>query len=177
MEGKLIIEIYEYSSDSSSMPVFEYIPCDLSKCLKGKSAALKDIIRRGFDDVPRKTQDTDKRQEVFQKLEDANIGRINVVYHPARGDNDACVELTNVVPVTMAYADIRRAKGDKDEIILRGRYKLSEGNEITTLRDAQRLTLSYSTYGDAGADAGNAFEPDADEAQKEICLNITYLQE
>ena len=68
MEGKLIIEIYEYSSDSSSMPVFEYIPCDLSKCLKGKSAALKDIIRRGFDDVPRKTQDADKRQEDLMGL-------------------------------------------------------------------------------------------------------------
>ena len=176
MAGKLIIEIYEYTSDASEMPVFEYIPCDLSKCLKGKSATLKEIISRGFDDVPRKSQDMEKRQETIRKMEDANIGRINVVYRPARGDSDDCVELTNVVPVSMYDADARNAKNENDEIILKGKYQLSSGNEVTSLKDAQRLTLSYIDLGD-DPDGGNPYEPGAFVSQKEICLNITYLQE
>ena len=181
MEGMLIIEIYEYSKNSS-LPVFEYIPCDLSKCMKGRSATLKDIINRGFDDVPRKAQNTDKRNDVLQKLEEANIGRINVVYHNVvyhkeKGASDACVELTNVIPITMSYADARRMQSDKNIIILKGQYKLSEGNEITILRDAQRLTLSYSNYVDDTGDIDNAYGIDADEMQKEICLNITFLQD
>lgn len=172
MEGKLIIEIYEYENNSYSMPAFEYIPCELATCLKGKNTTLKEIIQRGFDDLPRKSQDSEKRQEVLQKIEDADIGRIGVAYRPAKGNSDACVELTNVVPVTMLYSDARRKKVNKDEIILKGKYRLSAGNETTTLRDAQRLTLIYSNYEDAPED-----RDDADEDAKEICLNITYLQE
>ena len=173
MEGKLIIEVYEYSEDASLMPAFEYIPCDLSKCLKGKSTTLKEIIQRGFDDLPRKTQDSDKRMEVLQKIEDADIGRINVVYHPAKGLIDACVELTNVTPVTMSFADARRLKTNKDDIILKGKYRLSSGNEVTTLRDAQRLTLLYSNF----MENSEPTDTEEGESQKEICLNITFLQE
>ncbi len=173
MEGKLVIEIYEYAEDTVRMPVFEYIPCELSKCLKGKSATLKEIIQRGFDDLPRKTQDLEKRMEVLQKIDAANIGRIDVAYHPARGTNDACVELTNVVPVSFSYADARRVKINRDDIVLKGKYRLSAGNEVTTLRDAQRLTLIYSSV----PEEGEQDEQDEPEMQREICLNITYLQE
>ena len=178
MEGKLVIEVYEYMKDSYSMPAFEYIPCELSKCLKGKSSTLKEIIQRGFDALPKKAQDSEKRREVLQKLEDANIGRIDVAFHQAKGSDDAYIELTNVVPVTISYADARRTKVNKDDIILRGRYKLSDGNETTMLRDAQRLTLIYSTYSEntksvfAGPD-----EDEEPEEEREICLNVTYLQE
>ena len=176
MEGKLIIEVYEYAEDSEAIPEFEYIRCDLSKCMKGRRSTLKEIIERGFDDVPRRTQDKEKKQEILQKIEEADIGRISVVCTPGGADSDACVELTNVVPVNLMYADARRAKGNKDEIILKGRYRLSEGNEVTRLRDAQRLTLIYSSYEDG--DPGNGGPEDGErEEQKEICLNITYLQE
>ncbi len=173
MEGKLIIEVYEYSEDASQAPEFEFIPCELDKCLKGKSTTLKEIIQRGFDDLPKKTQDSDKRMEVLQKLDDADIGRIDVVYHPAKGNSDACVELTNLAPVTMSFADARRIKNNKNDIILKGRYRLSAGNEVTTLRDAQRLTLIYSNL----EENDEPEENEEGEAQKEICLNITYLQE
>jgi len=82
------------------------------------------------------------------------------------------VELTNIIPVTFTSADARMAKLDRDSIILKGRYRLSAGNEVTTLRDAQRLTLIYSNY-----DAESWQQDDPDEEKKEICLNITYLQE
>jgi len=173
MEGKLVIELYEYTDrEGAVMPRFEYVPCDLSKCLKGRTASLKDIIERGFSDLPRRDQDTDKRRELLQKLEDANIGRIKVVYRAPQRDSDACVELTNIIPVTFTSADARMAKLDRDSIILKGRYRLSAGNEVTTLRDAQRLTLIYSNY-----DAESWQQDDPDEEKKEICLNITYLQE
>ena len=169
MDGKLIIEVYEYAQDAS-MPVFEYIPCELSKCLKGKSTKLKDIIQRGFSDLPKKAQDSGKRQEILQKVEDASIGNIDVVFHPAKGNEDARVELTNLIPVTMTYADARRIKEEEGDIILQGRYRLSTGNEVTSLKDGQRLTLMYSN--DQQLD-----EMEDEEGQKEIRLNITYLQE
>lgn len=175
MEGKLVIEIYEYDEDSSSVPVFEFIPCELAKCMKGKTTTLKDLIKRGFDGLPKRAQDTEKRNEVMQLIEDANIGRINVAFNPARDGMDACVEMINVVPVTLTYADARRVKENDDEIILRGRYKLSEGNEITRLHDAQRLTLTYS--GSSENDAYGSGDGDGGAVSKEICLNITYLQE
>lgn len=173
MEGKIIVEVYEYADNSSMIPAFEYIPCDLAICLKGKNATLKEIIQRGFGDLPRKTQDIEKRREILQKLEDAGIGKIDVVFHPAKNGKESCVELTNVVPVHLTYADARRIKQNKDSIILKGRYKLSAGNEVTTLKDAQRLTLTYS---DAAENDGQS-APDEENVQREICLNITYLQE
>ena len=173
MEGKLVIEVYEYSEEADQMPVFEYIPCDLSKCIRGKSASLKEIIERGFDDLPKKAQDSEKRQEVLRKVEEAGIGKIDVAFHPAKGNADDCVELTNVVPVSFTYADARQQKKSRDEIILKGRYRLSTGNEVTTLRDAQRLTLTYSS----AAEAEEADGADEEAEEKEISLNITYLQE
>ena len=159
MEGKLVIEVYEYSEASERMPVFEYIPCELAQCLRGKnSATLKEIIEQGFDSLPRRAQDSDKRQEILSKVEEADI---------------ACVELTNVVPVTFTYADVRMARKNRDDIILKGKYRLSAGNEFTTLKDAQRLTLIYSS----AAKNDEAEETDEEAEEKEICLNITYLQE
>lgn len=173
MEGKLVIEVYEYSEEADQMPVFEYIPCDLSKCIRGKSASLKEIIERGFDDLPKKAQDSEKRQEVLRKVEEAGIGKIDVAFHPAKGNADDCVELTNVVPVSFTYADARQQKKSRDEIILKGRYRLSAGNEVTTLRDAQRLTLIYSST----AEAEEADGADEEAEEKVISMNITYLQE
>ena len=178
MEGKLIIEIYEYSEDSSEVPTFEYIPCDLANGLRGKSVTLKDLILRGFEDMPRKEVNVDKRDDILRKLDDANIGRIEVAYRPEKNGNDACIELTNVVPVTLTFNDARYTRSKKDEIILKGRYKLSEGNEITTLRDAQRLTLVYSNVEDENWKNRDDDEDGFDESEKRksIYLNITYLE-
>lgn len=173
MDGKLVIEVYEYSEESDQMPTFEYIPCELSKCIKGKSATLREIIQHGFDDLPKRAQDSEKRQEIIRKVEEADIGKINVAYHPAKGNTDACVELTNVVPVSFTYADARQSKRTREDIILKGKYRLSAGNEITTLKDAQRLTLIYSNT----AEAEDPDEEDGETEEKEICLNITYLQD
>ena len=173
MEGMLIIEVYEYVDNDSSVPAFEYIPCELSKCLRGKNTTLKEIIQRGFDALPRKAQDSERRQEVLKKLDDAGIGKIDVVFHPEKGGKEPCIQLTNVEPVSLTYADARRVKQSKDSIILKGRYRLSTGNEVTILKDAQRLTLIYSSKPE-GADLG---EFEEEENQREICLNITYMQE
>ena len=83
------------------------------------------------------------------------------------------MELTNVVPVSFTYADARQQKKSRDEIILKGRYRLSAGNEVTTLRDAQRLTLIYSST----AEAEEADGADEEAEEKVINMNITYLQE
>lgn len=173
MEGKLIIEVYEYADDSA-MPVFEYIPCELSKCMKGKSATLEEIIQRGFDNLPRKSVDSDKRQEILQKIADADIGRIEVMFNPAKGTNEPSVKLTNVVQVTITDADARRRqKNAENNIILKERYRLSAGNEVTTLKDAQRLTLTYSNF----TENSDPYDTENSESPVEICLNITYLQE
>lgn len=172
--SKLIIEIYEYTDDSSSVPAFEYIPCDLSAFLKKKNTTLKEIIERGFNDLPKGAQNSEKRAEVFRLLEDANLGRISVAVHPPKKDTDACVELTNLVPADLTNADARRReKHNKDSIILKGRYRLSEGNETTTLKDAQRLTLYYTNT----PESGGQYEQDEAETAREITLNITYFQE
>lgn len=173
MDGTLIIEVYEYMGDFSAYPDFEYYPCDLSRCLKGKSATLKEIIQRGFGELPRRTQDTEKRQEVLRKLEAAQIGKIDVAYHPPKAGREPYVELTNVIPVNLTYADALRGKQSKDSIILKGKYKLSTGNEVTTLKDAQRLTLSY--YDTIESNGGDSSDEEA--VQREICLNITYLRD
>ena len=172
MDGTLIVEVYEYLD---TLPAFEYIPCSLSTCLKGKNASLKEIIQRGFDDLPKKIQDTEKRHEILQKLEDADIGKIDVVYHPRKNGKEPYIELTNVVPVNLTYSDARRRiKQNKDNIILKGRYKLSdEGNEVTMLKDAQRLTLIYSNT----PEGEEQETTDEGEIQQEIFLNITYLQD
>lgn len=169
MGGTLIIEIYEYTENMSSAPEFAYIPCEL----KGKDETLKSIIERGFAGQPRNTQDTGMRLEVLQKLEEAGIGKIVVRSSNPGNGSDPFVELTNVVPDGLYNANAARRKQNNDYIILKGRYRLSAGNEVTELRDAQRLTLIYSSAPDGG-DQGTA---DEDEIQREICLNITYLQE
>lgn len=175
--GKLIVEVYEYTKGSSAVPSFEYIPCELSKCLsRGNKAPLKEIIEKGFETLPKKSRDLGKQQEVLQKLEEANIGRINVAYHAAGNVTDAYIELTNVVPVSIAYADARRIGDNKDDIILYGRYKLTDGNETTVLNDAQRLTLIYSNYADSRIEDEETENIEDIDVQKEIRLNITYLQ-
>ncbi len=176
--GKMIVEIYEYSEDTSIVPPFEYIPCDLDNCMKkNKTATLKDIIETGFDDLPKKYQNTEKRREIMEKLEEADIGRIIVAYHQPRGKEDPYIELTNITQVTMTDADARRVRSNKNEIILYGRYRLTDGNETMKLRDSQRLTLIYTNTKDEAWDPFEQEESDPDEAQKEICLNITYLQD
>jgi len=176
--GKLIIEIYEYNENEQNVPPFEYIPCDLESCLKkNRKATLREIIQSGFDNLPKKNQNISKRQEVLAMLDEADIGKINVVFNPGKGDEDPSIELTNVMQVTMAYADARRGKtGGKDEIILYGRYRMSDENETTILKDAQRLTLIYSSEADGRNGAGAEYPAEEREAQKEICLNITYIQ-
>ena len=176
--GKLIIEIYEYKNDSPDVPPFEYIPCDLESCLKkNRKATLREIIQSGFDNLPKKNQNISKRQEALALLDEADIGKISVQFNPGRGDEDPCIQLTNVVQVTMAYADARRGKtGGKDEIILYGRYRMADENETTILKDSQRLTLIYSTAAPQGSDADTEYPAEEREAPKEICLNITYIQ-
>lgn len=168
MEGKLIIEIYEYEEDSMTVPTFRFIPCELSKCLRGKNATLKEIVQRGFDELPKKAQDQSMRQEMMRRLSDAGIGIINVEFQEGKG-GDPCVRLTNVVRTNMTDSDARALKPNKDSIILKERYQLSTGNEVTTLKDAQRLTLIYRDGYDKDDLGENALE-------REICLNITYLQ-
>ena len=175
-DGRLIIEIYEYADDASDTPSFEFIPCELSACLKRTNrATLKEIIQKGFDTLPKKDQDTEKRLTILRKLEEADIGKISVVFNPASARADASIELTNVRPVTLDYVDGRRNKKDDNTIILNGRYRLSEGNETTVLKDAQRLTLIYSSQSDDDTEGVEAADP-ADDVMKEICLNITYLE-
>ena len=176
--GKLIIEVYEYRENAPDVPPFEYIPCDLDSCLKkNRKATLREIIQSGFDDLSRKNQNISKRQEMLALLDEADIGKITVMYNPGKGDEDPSIQLTNVVQVTMAYADARRGKtGGKDEIILYGRYRMADENETTILRDSQRLTLIYSSAADRSGDAYPDYPAEEREAPKEICLNVTYIQ-
>ena len=175
-EGRLIVEIYEYRKDSPAVPPFAYYPCGLKNCMgRNNRATLREIIESGFNDVDRREQNTEKKREALEKLEETAFGKISVEYRPASAGTDPCVVLSNVMPVSIAYADARRAQGRSCGIILVGRYKLTEGNETTVLRDAQRLTLIYSNYGDDETPDG--FEDGGDDAvQKEICLNLTFLE-
>ena len=176
--GKMVVEIYEYITGSSDTPHFEYIPCDLDNCFKrGKSVTLKSIIETGFDDLPKKFQNTEKRQEIMEKMEEADIGRITVECHAARGKSDSYIELTNITQVSMADADIRRVHSSKNKIILYGRYRFTDRNETMKLRDSQRLTLIYSNAQDEVWNPFEQEERDTGEVQKEIRLNITYLQD
>lgn len=177
-EGKLIIEVYEYSEESTTVPSFGYIPCALSECMGSRNrATLKEIIQKGFGTLSRKAQTAEKYAEVMQKLEDANIGKIEVVYNKAAAGNEPYVALTNVVQMTFGSSDITRATNTKDNIILHGRYRTTEGTDTTKLKDAQRLTLIYSNSAEQSWSNGFAENDEETEAQKEICLNITYLQE
>ena len=176
--GKLIIEVYEYVENAPDVPPFEYIPCDMESCLKkNRKATLREIIQNGFDDLSKKNRNISKKQEVLAMLDEADIGKINVVFNPGKGDEDPYIQLTNVMQVTMAYADARRGKaGGKDEIILYGRYRMSDENETTILKDSQRLTLIYSSAADGSHDADAEYSAEEREVPKEICLNITYIQ-
>ncbi len=175
--GKVIVEIYEYSKETSKIPHFEYIPCDLSKCIKkGKNVTLRDIIETGFNDLPKRYQNPEKRQEIMEKMEEADIGRITVAYHAPHGNNDPYIELTNITQITMTSADARRIQRNKNEIILYGCYRLSDGNETMELKDSQRLTLIYSNDKSSAWDPFEQEEKNTEEPLKEIQLNITYLQ-
>lgn len=176
MKGTIVLELYEFEEDAP-VPAFEYIPCDLSKCIKGKEITLQDLITRGFDDMPRKEKDGSKYDEILQKLEAAGISRITVAVHAEKGDAEPYVELTNVVPVSFSDADARRVKERNNEIILKGRYKLSDGHSTTVLKDAQRLTLIYSNSGEDPAEDSSGYAGYAEETQREITLNITYFQD
>lgn len=173
MAGVLVAEVYEYSDHSSAGPQFEYILCELDKCMKGKTSSLKEIVQRGFDCLPSKDQDNVKRQEVLKKLEDADIGKIQVEYCSGKDGVNSYINLTNVVPVDIGFSDMRQNRRDKDNIILKEKYRLSAGNEVTTLKDAQRLTLIYT---DTPEDR-DEMSVDETVGQREICLNITYLQQ
>ena len=176
-DGKLIIEIYEYAEDSAMVPPFEYIPCALSACIKhNNKATLKEIIENGFNSLPKRSQDTDKRRDILQRIDEADIGRISVAYHPARGGTDPYVELTNVVPVSISHADARLIRDNSNNIILHGKYRMSEGNETTILKDAQRLTLVYTNC-PAEQERFGEVDDTEEETQKEISLNITYFQD
>lgn len=166
MEGKLIVEVYEYSQNLS-VPVFEFIPCTLSKCLKKNSTSLQKIIKRGFKLLPKKDRDSRKRDEVLRKLVEAGVEEIKVSYNRCSESNEPYIELTNVEQLSIMDADARRKK-NMDDIILYGKYKLSNGADATMLMDAQRLSLIYSAASESN---------DITETRKEICLNITYLQD
>ncbi len=170
-EGKLIVEVYEYQEDVEALPKYEYIPCELDKCFKRDKATLKEIIQQGLASRP------DKLKETLRKIEEAGIDKIDVLYNKPTRNAEASIELTNVVQVSMADADASRKKNKrKNDIILYGKYRLSEGIRTTKLKDAQRLSLIYSNWEDKGDDAEDQAEEHVD-GQKEICLNITFLQE
>ena len=172
-DGRLIVEVYEYAEDAVSAPVFEYIPCALKDCLRHNKATLNELIQRGFDALPKKDRNAEKCKEILQKFEDAGIGKIDVSFVKTGGE--PYVELTNVVQVSITDANASLKKNKKQNgIILYGKYKLSDGTETTRLRDAQRLSLIYSTWDDT---ASFTEAPEDGEPPKEICLNITYLQE
>lgn len=176
IDGKLIIEIYEYRDDDLNVPPFEFYPCDLDVCLKKRKATLREIIEKCFDNVPKKSQDLAKRQEILAQLEAAGIGKINVEYHPASGNEDPYIQMTNVMKISMADADARRVKTNKGDIILYGQYRMSEGNDTTKLRDSQRLTLIYSSAANEIVSDEMPDDPEERDVQKEICLNITFIQ-
>lgn len=170
-DGRLIIEVYEYTGDSTAAPAFEYIPCSFEKCFKNNKATLKEIIQRGLAHKP------DKLKDVIRKVEEAGIDKVEVTYHKQTSHADAYIELTNVVQVTMADADAsRKKKNRQNDIILYGKYRLSDGTETTKLRDAQRLSLIYTSGTQNADDFWNLNDDEETEEQKEICLNITYLQ-
>ncbi len=172
-EGRLIIEVYEYSSENETMPRFEFIPCLLENCIgRSNNTALDEIVQRGFSNLPRRYQNTDKQKEILKKLGDAGFNKIGVSFHPADDMDDAYVELTNVSPVSMSYADARRSE-DNSGIILSGRYSLSDNGTSMRLKDAQRLTIICSTRPKDDYYMGMAAQ--SDEPEKEICLNVTYL--
>ena len=176
-DGRLIVEIYEYPENSPEIPTFAFYPCNLQSCIKrSNKSTLKEIIENGFDDLNKKERNIEKKQEALEKLEEASFGKIVITYHPRSNNSDPYIELNNVIPVSLAYADARRAQQNNNDIILIGRYKLTEGNETTVLKDAQRLTLIYSNFEDLSS--GNEDEKDCEsEDRKEICLNLTFLEE
>ena len=115
--GKLIIEIYKYSTDGEMIPKFEFIPCVLDRCLKRNGTTkLEEVIRKGFSDLPRKAQNDEKQKEIMKKLQDAGFGRINVLYNEPTDGADASVELTNITPVSLANADARLKQKDENSI-------------------------------------------------------------
>ena len=178
-EGKLIIEVYEYVDGDTTVPRFEYIPCNLSDCFRrNQKTTLEEIVRSGFDSLPKRSQNLEKKKDILRMLEEASIDHIDVVYRPANNGFDSFIEFTNIVQETFTGANALRAKSKSNDIILRGRYRLAEGHETTRLKDAQRLTLFYSSQ-DENAPYSNYEADDADEMEvaKAICLNITYLQE
>ena len=134
-------------------------------------------IEKGFDAMPRRETDLSKKREILGRLDEADIGKIVVRYQPGSADEDPFVELTNVVQESFASADARRAKAkNKEEIILYGRYRMSDGDDTTRLRDSQRLTLIYSSGGGAGPEEETFAGGGERETRKEISLNITYIQ-
>lgn len=176
--GKIIVEIYERTKDATKAPSFEFIPCDLNNCLKkGKIITLKDIIEAGFEALPKKFQNSEKRQEIMEKMEEADIGRIAVAYHAPHGNSDPFIELTNITQISIESADARRIHRNNNEIILYGCYRLSNGNEKMKLKDSQRMTLVYSNDSNSAWDPFGQGVNNGNEAQKEIQLNITYLQD
>lgn len=176
-EGQLVIELYEYLQDSESIPPFEYISCPLEKCFSGKNnVSLKEIIQKSFDNFSPQNKNKEKEREFLEKAEEAGLGKINVSYESAKKDNEPYLELTNVIPVGMSMDDARLNHKKRNEIILRGKYRLTDGNSTMKLRDAQRLTLIYSSHNN---DRPTMYDNDMDVEDtpaKEICLNITYLQ-
>ena len=173
--GKLIIEVYEYSAQNPDAPRFEFVPCMLDSCIgKKNSATLDNIIRKGFSDLPKKAQNEEKQKELLQKLDDAGFSKINVVFGEERDLHDTYVELSNVLPVSMAYADARRSRDDGGSIILSGRYSFSDSGTNTKLKDAQRLTIIFSGANSTDYYSGGLGAAD-DAEDREVCLNITYL--
>jgi hypothetical protein len=174
--GRLIIEIYKYSSDGDMIPKFEFIPCVLERCLKRNGTTkLEEVIRKGFSDLPRKAQNDEKLKEIMRKLQDAGFGRINVLYNEPVEGADASVELTNITPVSLANADARLKQKEENSIILKGRYSFSDSSTSTKLLDAHRLTIicSNDQSDEYYLGMGNSADTDDDS---EICLNITYLE-
>lgn len=174
--GRLIIEVYRYTEQNDAMPRFEFVPCSLNSCLKRNSVAkLEDVIRKGFADLPRRLQNESKQKDILQKLQDAGFGRINVLYNESDETDEPYVELTNITPVSMAYADARVKHMDENSIILKGRYSFSDSGTSTKLMDGHRLTIICSgrSEDDYYLGFGNSEQSDDDD---EICLNITYLE-
>lgn len=176
-EGQLIIELYEYIHNSESIPPFEYISCPLEKCFSGKkSVSLKEIIQKSFDNIAPQKKNKEKEREFLEKAEEAGLGKITVLFAKSKKDAEPYLELTNVIPMGITLDDARQNHKKRNEIILYGRYRLTDGHNTMFLRDAQRLTLIYSSH---IGDKSTMYAPEADDEDmpaKEICLNITYLQ-
>lgn len=129
---------------------------------------------RGFNLIGKKEQNQESMQSFLTRLDVSGFGGISVEFCPGDKGVDPSVRLTNVMPVYLGGDVVGKARKQDGGIILHGRYRLSDGHETTALKDAQRVTLIYDTTADNEWTGSSGFGESV--AQREICLNITYME-